>query len=118
MCVCVCVCDYTHCNAGVAHFFVIWITVQLLVLWRITRRFFDVSGISTTRLAVGVITAMVGMELEERNFGFDSLKYMNHDMEEKGIVPRECLPLEPRFPLPAAEGPPPWRCPLQVVVVP
>ncbi|CAL8337424.1 unnamed protein product [Boreogadus saida] len=35
-----------------------------------------------------------------RNFGFDSLKNMNHDMEEKGIVGRECLPLEPRFPLP------------------
>ncbi|CAL8404503.1 unnamed protein product [Boreogadus saida] len=34
------------------------------------------------------------------NFGFDSLKNMNHDMEEKGIVGRECLPLEPRFPLP------------------
>ena len=30
----------------------------------------------------------------ERNFGFDSLKYMNHDMEEKGIVGGECLPLE------------------------
>ena len=41
------VCDYTHCNASVVHFFVIWITVLLLVLWRITRRFFDVSGIST-----------------------------------------------------------------------
>jgi hypothetical protein len=26
--------------------------------------------------------------LGERNFGFDSLKYMNHDMEEKGIVSR------------------------------
>ena len=25
---------------------------------------------------------------------------MNYDMEEKGIVGRECLPLEPRFPLP------------------
>ncbi|CAL8270476.1 unnamed protein product [Boreogadus saida] len=34
------------------------------------------------------------------NFGFDSLKNMNHDMEEKGIVGGECLPLEPRFPLP------------------
>ncbi|CAL8336564.1 unnamed protein product [Boreogadus saida] len=43
---------------------------------------------------------MVEKELGERNFGFDSLKYMNHDMEEKGIVARECLPLEPRFPLP------------------
>ncbi|CAL8310356.1 unnamed protein product [Boreogadus saida] len=26
--------------------------------------------------------------------------YMNHDMEEKGIVGRECLPLEPPLPLP------------------
>ena len=42
---------------------------------------------------VGVISAMVEEELEERNFGFDSLKYMNHDMEEKGIVGRECLRL-------------------------
>ena len=40
------------------------------------------------------------LRIGERNFGFDSLKYMNHDMEEKGIVARECLPLEPRFPLP------------------
>ena len=31
---------------------------------------------------------------------FASLKYMNHDMEEKGIFGRECLPLEPCFPLP------------------
>ena len=36
MCVCVYVCDYTHCNASVVHFFVNWITVLLLVLWRIT----------------------------------------------------------------------------------
>ena len=43
---------------------------------------------------------MVEKELGERNFGFDSLKNMNHDMEEKGIVGGECLPLEPRFPLP------------------
>ncbi|CAL8235076.1 unnamed protein product [Boreogadus saida] len=40
---------------------------------------------------------MVENELGERNFGFDSLKNMNHDMEEKGIVGVECLPLEPRF---------------------
>ena len=26
--------------------------------------------------------------------------YMNHDMEEKGIVGRECIPLEPCFPPP------------------
>ena len=32
-------------------------------------------------------------ELGERNFGFDSLKSrLNHDMEEKGIVARDCLP--------------------------
>ena len=43
---------------------------------------------------------MVEKELGERNFGFDSLKYMNHVMEEKGIVARKCLPVEPRFPLP------------------
>ena len=43
---------------------------------------------------------MVEKEFGERNFGFDSLKYMNHDMEEKGIVGHGCLPLEPRFPLP------------------
>ena len=42
----------------------------------------------------------------------------NHDMEEKGIVFRDCLPLEPRFPMPAAEGPSPRRCPLQEAVVP
>ena len=38
---------------------------------------------------VGVISAMVEKELMERDFGFDSLKYMNHDMEEKGIVGRK-----------------------------
>ena len=43
---------------------------------------------------------MVENELGERNFAFDSLKYMNHDMVEKGIVGCECLPIEPRFPLP------------------
>ena len=47
---------------------------------------------------------MVEKELGERNFGFDSLKYMNHDMEEKGIVARECLPLGHRFPLPRDRG--------------
>ncbi|CAL8336602.1 unnamed protein product [Boreogadus saida] len=40
---------------------------------------------TSTRL-VGVISAMVEKELGERNFGFYSLKYMNRDMEEKGIV--------------------------------
>jgi hypothetical protein len=41
-------------------------------------------------LIVGVISAMAEKELGERNFGFDSLKYMNLDMEEKGIVARDC----------------------------
>ncbi|CAL8387590.1 unnamed protein product [Boreogadus saida] len=48
------------------------------------------------RLVLGVISAKVENELGGRNFGFDSLKNMNHDMEEKGIVGGECLPLEPR----------------------
>ncbi|CAL8250921.1 unnamed protein product [Boreogadus saida] len=47
-----------------------------------------------------VISAMVEKELGERNFGFDSLKYMNRDMEEKGIVACDCLPPEPCCPLP------------------
>ena len=47
---------------------------------------------------------MVEKELGERKFGFVSLKYMNRDKEEKGIVARDCLPPEPRCPLPA-----PWR---------
>ena len=37
LCVCVCVRVCTHCNASVVHFFVIWIAVLLLVLWRKTR---------------------------------------------------------------------------------
>ena len=47
----------------------------------------------------------------ERNLGFDSLKYMNRDMAEKGIVACNCLPLEHSCPLlvarcllPAAEA--------------
>ena len=55
-----------------------------------------------------VISAMVEKELRERSFGFD-LKYMNCDMEEKGIVARDCLPPEPRRPLPTADVPPPPR---------
>ena len=39
----------------------------------------DVAGISTMRLVVGVISAMVEKESGQRNFGFDSLKYMNCD---------------------------------------
>ncbi len=27
------VCEYTHCNASVEHFFVVWKTFLLLVLW-------------------------------------------------------------------------------------
>ena len=68
----------------------------------------DVSSISTTRLVVGIISAMVEKELGQRNFGFDSLKSrLNRDMEEKGIVARDCLPPEPHCPLPAAR---PRRC--------
>ena len=101
---CVCVCDYTHahththCNkqASVVHFFVIWITVLLLVLWRITRRTL-VSDIATTRLVVGVISVMVENALGERNFGFDSLKYINRNMEDIGIVARDGLPLNQEF---------------------
>ncbi|CAL8284456.1 unnamed protein product [Boreogadus saida] len=68
--------------------------------------FSDVPGISTTRLLVGVISAMVLKELGERNFGFDSLKSrMNRDMEEKGIVARDCLPLVPRRCCPCGGAP-------------
>ena len=67
---------------------------------------------------MGVISAMVDIELGERNFGFDSLKYKNHDMKEKGIVARECLPHEARFPLPAADGQLLRRRLLQEAVVP
>ena len=71
----------------VVHFLVIWITVLLLVFWRIKRRTL-VSGISTMRLVVGVISAMVEKELGERNFGFDSLKYMNHEAPpSRGTLP-------------------------------
>ena len=60
-------------------------------------RFFDVSGIS-----VGVISPMVEEELGKRNFGFDFLKSrLNSDMEEKGIVTRDCFPPDPRCLLPA-----------------
>ena len=46
--------------------------------------------------------AVVEKELGETNFGFDSVKsILNHDMEEKGIVARDCLLL------PVAEVPPP-----------
>ena len=42
---------------------------------------------------VEVISAMVEKELEQRNFGFDSLKSrLNRDMEEEGIIDRDCLP--------------------------
>ena len=35
---------------------------------------------SLTRLVIGAIIAMVEKEFGERNFGFDSLKYMNCEM--------------------------------------
>ena len=41
---------------------------------------------------MGVISAMVEKEFGERNFGFDSLKYMNRDMEEEGIVAQGHVP--------------------------
>ena len=59
-----------------------------LVLWRLW--YFH------NKAVVGVISAMVEKELGERNFGFDSQKYMNRDMEEKGIAARDRLPPEPR----------------------
>ena len=50
--------------------------------------FSDVSGISTTRLVVGVISAMVEKELGKRKFGFESLKSrLKLDLEEKGLLP-------------------------------
>ncbi|CAL8403892.1 unnamed protein product [Boreogadus saida] len=46
-------------------------------------------GTSTTRLVVGVISAIVEKEWGERNVGFDSLKStLNRNMDEKGIVAR------------------------------
>ena len=60
----------------------------------------EVSGISTTRLVVGVNSAMVKRNWGERNFAFDSLKYMNRDMQEKGIVARGSLLPEPGCPMP------------------
>ena len=38
---------------------------------------------------------MVQKELGERNFGFDSLKNMNHDMGEKGIMAANVSRLSP-----------------------
>ncbi|CAL8341163.1 unnamed protein product [Boreogadus saida] len=54
--------------------------------------------------------AMVEKKLRERNFRFYSLKYMNHDMEEKGVVPTIVSRRSPaaRF----RETPPPRRCAL------
>ena len=48
-----------------------------------------------------VNSAMVEKELEGSYFGFDSLKYMNRDKEEKGIDARDC---PPPAPLTAAGG--------------
>ena len=48
------------------------------------------------------MSGVVEKELGKRNFGFDSLKSrLNHDLEEKGIVARDCLLL------PVAEVPQP-----------
>ncbi|CAL8381295.1 unnamed protein product [Arctogadus glacialis] len=44
------------------------------------------------RDSVGFNSAMVEKKLRERNFGFDSLKSrLYRDMEEKGIIARDCL---------------------------
>ena len=56
---------------------------------------------------MGVLSAMVEKELGERNFCIDSLKYMNRNMEEKGIVAHDCYP--PERALPAACCPLPRR---------
>ena len=43
---------------------------------------------------------MVKKELGQRNFGLDPLESrLNRDMEEEGIVARDCLSPEPRCPL-------------------
>ena len=49
------------------------------MLWRISRRFLGLFYFNYGTV-VGVISAMVEKELGERNFGFDSLKYMKCDM--------------------------------------
>ena len=58
-----------------------------------------VSGISTTRLLLWVISAMVKKELGERNSGF----WLPEVQEPRNGAERdccECLPLDPRFLLP------------------
>ena len=67
----------------------------------------NTSGSLTSLVFPAIISAMVEKELGEINFGFDSPKYMNRDMEEKEIVAGDCLPLEPCCPLPRDH---PHRC--------
>ena len=86
--------ELQDCNASVVHFLVIWITVLLLVWWRITRRTL-VYGISTIRPVVGVISAMVENELGERNFGFDSLKSWTTTWRRKGLLAANVSRLSP-----------------------
>ncbi|CAL8322540.1 unnamed protein product [Boreogadus saida] len=47
---------------------------------------------------------MVENELGERNLGFDSLKYKNHDMEEKGMLASKVSRLSRASRLSAAGG--------------
>ncbi|CAL8310427.1 unnamed protein product [Boreogadus saida] len=54
----------------------------------------SLEGAASNKVLLPLWLSMVEKELEERNFGFDSLKYM----EEKGIVAHDCLQL------PAAEA--------------
>ena len=48
----------------------------------------------------GLSQPWLGRNWGGRKFCFASLKYMNCDMEEKGIVVCDCLPPEPRCPPP------------------
>ena len=115
--------ELQDCKASVVglHFFVIWITVLLLVLWRITRRTL-VSGNSTTRLVVGVISAMVENGLGESNLALTSWSTWTKTWRRKGLLPAMSPAWAPlpaarcrgttTSALPAAEGPPPRHCPL------
>ena len=63
VCVCVCVCHTVVCECCTS----LGVKTRMRgVLW--------VSGLSTARLVVEVISAVGEKELGERNFGFDSLK--------------------------------------------
>ena len=63
------VCVNTHCNASVVHFFVIWITILLLLLWRITRNRITQASV---KLPLGEKTRLTSLEFhnETRSGGF------------------------------------------------